>query len=90
MVTIIIVGLVFVFGLPLMIGLIDVVTKHKQRMAELHASGGTTSEAFEKLREEYQEFVLGSDARIHRLEERIRTLESKQRQAGEYGEVRRG
>lgn len=84
---------IIVIGLPLMIPILAIWIKHKERMAQLRASGGETSEAFEKLRAEYQEFVLGADARIHRLEDRIKQLESKLRQSGEPGEyqdLRRG
>lgn len=72
-----------VIGLPLLIPIIAMLLKHQQQMATLQPDDSAIDSKFEQLTGEYQDFVLGVDSRIQRLEERIRTLEGKLRQAGE-------
>lgn len=67
--------------------------EHREKMMKGHGADAKLSSEHEKLAEEHQEFVLGVDARIGKLEERIRLLEARLRQSGESGEsqqVKRG
>lgn len=64
--------------------------KHKREMAKLRNNENPDNDT---LASEYQEFVLGVDARIQRLEDRIRLLEGRLRQdtqSDETQQIRRG
>jgi Sec-independent protein translocase protein TatA len=96
-VIIVIVGIVCVIGipvgLPMLIGLVAVVLDHRKAMADVKAKKKVAGVDQEKLSTDYQEFVLGVDARLQKIEERLRLVESRQRQSGESGEsqqIRRG
>ena len=71
----------------LFIGLVAVVLEHREKMmkaslGQTQKDGKTTATAIEQLTSDYQEFVLGVDARLQRLEDRIRRLESRTQQTG--------
>lgn len=51
--------------------------KHKREMATLRKD---ESKSKDELASEYQEFVLGVDSRVQRLEDRIRVLEGRLRE----------
>ncbi|MHB1456591.1 MAG: hypothetical protein ACYC0V_06720 [Armatimonadota bacterium] len=68
----------------------DVSLRHKREMATIRKKENPDVHA---LTTAYQEFVLGVDARIQRLEDRIRLLEGKLRQEGQSDDtqqIRRG
>lgn len=68
----------------------EVSLQHKQEMATIRKNDNPDKDA---LTSEYQEFVLGVDARIQRLEDRIRLLEGKLRQEAQSDDtqqIRRG
>ncbi|MHB1001543.1 MAG: hypothetical protein ACYC27_20070 [Armatimonadota bacterium] len=77
-ITAIVLGLLYAFSEEYM--------KHRREMMKMkleHKQANNTAP------DEYQEFVLGVDTRIQRLEDRIRLLESKLRQNGESEDIQR-
>ncbi|MHB1001542.1 MAG: hypothetical protein ACYC27_20065 [Armatimonadota bacterium] len=58
---------------------------HKKEMAKINLEKNQINDSSD----EYQDFVLGADARFQRLEDRIRLLESKLRQSSESEDVQR-
>lgn len=60
--------------------------KHRERMASKQNLSSSWRADYDKLSTEYQEFVLGVDARFEKLEGRMKLLESKLRQTGESEE----
>lgn len=80
-------------GLPMLIGLSKVILDHRQKMAAIRSNNEAASGDLDRLSGEYQEFVLGVDSRIQKLEERIRLLEARLRQSGDSNDtqqIRRG
>lgn len=68
----------------------EVSLQHKREMAAIRKNKNPDNDA---LTSEYQDFVLGVDARIQRLEDRIRLLEGKLRQESQSEDtqqIRRG
>ncbi len=80
-------------GLPMLVGMVAIVLEHWEKMAAMKARRKADGADQNRLSHEYQEFVLGVDARLQKIEERLRLIESRQRQSGDSGEsqrIRRG
>ncbi|GEM_PF-3994636 len=84
---------VAVVGLPMLVGIVAIVLEHREKMAAIRKNKDAAKGELDQLSSEYQEFVLGIDSRMQKMEERIRLLETRLRQSGDSGEnqqVRRG
>ncbi len=80
-------------GLPMLLGLVAIVLEHWQKMAAVRTKTEAARQDLDHLSGEYQEFVLGVDARLRKMEERLRLVEARQRQSGgsdDTQQVRRG
>lgn len=76
-----------VIGFPMLVGSLSIFLRHREKIAAIRAQVDAGRPDMETLRSEYHDFVLGADARMQRLEDRLRTLETKSRTSGDDGEV---
>lgn len=75
------------------LGLVAMLLGHREKVLKGRGADTKLRSDYDSLKNEHQEFVLGVDSRIRKLEERILLLEARLRQSGDSGEnqqVRRG
>ncbi len=74
-------------------GIVAMLLEHREKILKGRGADTKLQSDYDSLKNDHQEFVLGVDSRIRKLEERILLLEARIRQSGDSGEnqqVRRG